>query len=179
MSWSFVRDEPAVEIELVLEVLVEAPLRDLGALRDLREGRFCISAFGELGDRLPHKTVTPLGGEREECFRRHVTGQSYDRSVTCTRGYRIERAVGDIVPNHTRPGRSLPPANRKNRAPHEVAKTNPWDRRRMPNPPPTFGILGQTSEVPPVTSATAVPTRIGHSQTASGNSVGCGSIAAA
>jgi len=75
---SLVCDEPAVQVELVLEVLVEAALRDPGAPRNLRERRFRVSALGELRDRLTYEALAPLAGEGEEGARRHVTDQSYD-----------------------------------------------------------------------------------------------------
>src|SRR5262249_49663144 len=75
----FVGEEPAVEIELVFEVLVEAALRNARAPRNLRQRRLRVSAVGEFGDRLPHQAVTAPRGEPKEGRLRHATAQSYDR----------------------------------------------------------------------------------------------------
>jgi hypothetical protein len=90
-----VAEEPAVEVELVGEILVEAAFGDARALRDLRQRRLGVAALGELGDGLTDQTIAALGGQGEEGAGGHATGQSYDRSVAwSSRMYQSRRREG-------------------------------------------------------------------------------------
>ncbi len=77
-----VEEEPPVEVELVLEVLVEAPLGDPGLGDDPRDARLGVGLVGELLDRELHDALALVLRQVQEGRFGHVTDQSYDCPVT-------------------------------------------------------------------------------------------------